>query len=176
MTSVFVTFVRITAWEREIATYERDTGKILDDESKVGAVLLRLPESTLKIHLLMRVDKLKKWTDFSDEVVAISRAIAVAQSQPTPMEIGAVDKGISSKGGKGSTGDGKRNPQTQQGCLRCGNTDHTSANCLHSDKNVPSSGKCVPIFWNSSAQGQGWSEGQGRRQRCECCQNVLELW
>ena len=51
---------RITAWEREVATYERDSGKILDDEIKVGAVLVRLPESQLKTHLLMRVDKLKK--------------------------------------------------------------------------------------------------------------------
>ena len=88
---------RITAWEREVATYERDSGKILDDEIKVGAVLLRLPESKLKTHLLMRVDKLKKWTDFRDEVAAISRAIAVAQSQPTPMDIGAVGKGKSGK-------------------------------------------------------------------------------
>ena len=78
---------RITAWEREVATYERDSGKILDDEIKVGALLLRLPESQLKTHLLMRVDKLKKWTDFRDEVVAISRKIAVAQSQLTPIAI-----------------------------------------------------------------------------------------
>ena len=48
---------RITAWEREIATYERDSGKILDHKIKVGAVSLRLPESQLKTHLLMRVDK-----------------------------------------------------------------------------------------------------------------------
>ena len=34
---------RISAWEREIATYERDSGKTLDDEIKVGTVLLRLP-------------------------------------------------------------------------------------------------------------------------------------
>ena len=40
---------RFTAWEREIATYERDSGKILEDEiKKVGAVLLRLPELQLK--------------------------------------------------------------------------------------------------------------------------------
>ena len=39
---------RITAREREIATYERDSGKILDDEIKVGVVMLRLPESQLK--------------------------------------------------------------------------------------------------------------------------------
>ena len=85
--------VLLTAWEREIATYERDGGKILDDEIKVSAVLPRLPESQLKTHLLMRVDKLKKWTDFRDEVAAISRAIAVAQAQATPMDIGAVGKG-----------------------------------------------------------------------------------
>ena len=29
---------RITAWEREIATYERDSGKILDDEIKTKGV------------------------------------------------------------------------------------------------------------------------------------------
>ena len=39
---------RITAWEREIATYERDSSKILDDEIKIGTVLQRLPESQLK--------------------------------------------------------------------------------------------------------------------------------
>ena len=102
------TTVRITAWEREIATYERDSGKIHDDEIKVGAVLLRLPESQLKTDLLMRVDKMKKWTDFRDEVATISRAIAVSQSQPTPMDIGAVGKGKSGKGGK----DSKRSWQT----------------------------------------------------------------
>ena len=67
-------------------------------------------------------------------MVAISRAIAVAQSQPTPIDIGAVGKGKSGKGGKGSKGAGKRNNQTQQACSRCGNTDHTSANCPHSVK------------------------------------------
>ena len=132
---------RITAWEREIATYERDSGKILDDEFKVGAVLLRLPESQLNTHLLMRDDKLKKWTDFRDEVAAIFRAIAVAQSQPTPMDIGAVGKGKSGKGGKGSKGAGKRNNSTRQACSRCGNTDHTSANCPHSDKTCRKCGK-----------------------------------
>ena len=131
----------ITAWEREIATYERDSGKFLDDEIKVGAVLLRLPKSQLKTHLLMRIDQLKKSTDFRDEVSGISRAIAVAQSQPTPMDIGAVGKVKSGKGGKGSKGAGKRNNQTQQACSRCGNTDHTSANCFHSDETCRTCGK-----------------------------------
>ena len=45
------------AREREMATYERDSGETLDDEIKVGTVLLRLHESQLETHLLMRVDK-----------------------------------------------------------------------------------------------------------------------
>ena len=64
-----------------------------------------------------------------------------AQSQPTPMDIGAVDKEESGKGGKGSKGAGKRNNQTQQACSRSGNTDHTSANCPHSDKTCRKCGK-----------------------------------
>ena len=80
-------------------------------------MLLRLPEPQLKTHLLVRIDKLKK---VRDEVVAISDAIAVAQSQPTPVDIGAVGKGKSGKGGKGSEGAGKRKNSTQQACSRCG--------------------------------------------------------
>ena len=125
---------RITAWEREMATYERDSGKVLDDEIKIGSFLLKLPESQLRTHLLMRVETLKKWTDFRGDVLAISRAISAAQSQPTPMDVGAVGKGPSNKGGKEAKGGGKRNNQTQQACSRCGITDHTSANCPHSDK------------------------------------------
>ena len=75
---------RITALKREMATYEQDSGKVLDDVIKIGTFLLWLPESQLKTHLLMRVDTLKKWTDFRCGVVAISR---------TPMDIGAVGKG-----------------------------------------------------------------------------------
>ena len=50
---------RVTAWEREITTYERDSGKVLDDENKIGTFLLRQPESQLETQLLMRVDILK---------------------------------------------------------------------------------------------------------------------
>ena len=132
---------RITAWGHEMATYERDSCKVFDDEIKFGTVLLRLPESQLKTHLLMCVDKMKKWADFRDEVAAISRAIAVAQTQPTPMDIGAVGKGKSGKGKKVSKGAGQRHNQTQHACSRCGITDHTSANCLHSDKTCRKCGK-----------------------------------
>ena len=57
----------------------------------------------------MRVDTLKKWTDFTGEVVAIWKAISAAQAQPTAMDIGAVGKGQYGQNGKGTKGGGKRN-------------------------------------------------------------------
>ena len=91
---------RIRAWEREIATCERDSGNVLDDEIKIGTFLLGLPASQTKTLLLMSVDTLKKWTDLRGEVVAISRAISTAQTQPTPMDIGAMNKGTPIKHNK----------------------------------------------------------------------------
>ena len=52
---------RNIALERKMAIYKRDSVKI-------GTFLLRLFESQLKIHLRMRVDTPKKWTDFKREV------------------------------------------------------------------------------------------------------------
>ena len=52
-----------------------------------------------------------------------------------------MSKGTPSKGGKGAKSSGKRNNQTQQACPRCGNTDHNSANCPHSDKTCRNCGK-----------------------------------
>ena len=45
MAEAWRAFGRITAWEREIATYERDSGKVLDNEIKIGTFLLRLNHS-----------------------------------------------------------------------------------------------------------------------------------
>ena len=143
------------------ARYHLRSGNVSDDEIKIGTFLLRLPESQLKTHLLMRVDTLKNGTGFRSEVDAISRAISTAQTQPTPMDVGAMSKGTPSKGGKGAKVGDKRNNQMQQACPRCGNTDHTSANCPHFDKTCRkcgksrSSGECVSIFWNTAAQGKG---------------------
>ena len=49
---------RITVWEREIATYERDSGKI-PDENQGWCSVAQIVRITVENHLLMRVDKLK---------------------------------------------------------------------------------------------------------------------
>ena len=126
----------------------------LDDEIKIGTFLLRLLESQLKTHLLMRVGTLKKWTDFRGDVVAISRLISSAQAQPTAMDIGAVGKGR-----------GKRNNQTQHACSRCGNTEHTPANCPHSDKTCRKCGKVghLASACRSAGTQQPKSKGHGKQ-------------
>ena len=50
------------------------------------------------------------------EDVAISGAGPPAQTQPTPMDVGAMNKGTPSMGGKGAKGGGKGDNQTQQAC------------------------------------------------------------
>eukprot|EP00971_Amphidinium_carterae_P119114 2359761-Amphidinium_carterae.1 len=84
---------RMTSWEREVGIYESASGKKLDDEARIGIILLRLPDSPLKTHLLMRVDTLQAWADFRQEILSISRAMATSSRMATPMEIGAIAKG-----------------------------------------------------------------------------------
>ena len=163
---------RITAWERESATYERDSGNFLNEEIKIGTLLIRFPESRLKTHLLMSVDTPKKWTDFTGEVVAISRAISTAQTQPTPMDVGATSKGTPSKGGKGA----QRERHTRQSwhskhVQDAEARDHTSANCPSLRQDEPkvrksrSPGERVSTFWNSAAHGKGRQELQAQSKR-----------
>ena len=121
-------------------------------------MLLRLPESQLKTHLPMRVDKLKKVGRLPRRSRSISRAIAVAQSQ-----IRQGWQGI------------ERSWQTYNQLSKRVPGEKSLITLLHSDKSW-SFGKCVSILWNSSAQGQTLSEGQRRWQRCECCQDLLQLW
>ena len=125
-------------------------------------MLLRLPESQLNTLLLKRVDKLKKWTDFRDEVAAISRAIAVAQSQPTPMEVGAVGKGGNQ--------------------ARVARDRKELANVtIRLSKHVPGAETLITLLQTVLTLTKR-AENVGRLviwhvrvEECECCQNVLEL-
>ena len=105
---------RITAWEREIATYERDSGKILDDEIKVGVVLHSLPESQFKTNLLMRVDMLKKMDRLQRR--SVCDFSCNCRWSVTADTDGRWSSGQGEIRQGWSKGAGKRNDQTQQGC------------------------------------------------------------
>ena len=161
----------LTAWEREIATYARDSGKVLDDEVKTGTFLIR--ESLLKTHLLMPVDTLKKWTGCRGVVVAISRAIATAKAQPTPMDVGAMSQGAPDKGSKGSH-------QVPHVCPTWRGSEHTNANFPHADKTWGKCGKIGHIAPACGSSGQvqppkGKLGGKNSKRGKRFGQNVTEL-
>ena len=161
---------RLTAFEREIPTYERDSGKVLDDEIKIETFLLRLPQSQLKTHLLVRVT-LKKWTDFRLRSLEQSPTLDVKANEQRNTEHR-----------QGS----KRRRQTKQSGIasmskmRKHGSHFRELPSLRQDvqkvRNSRSPGESVSIFWNSEAQGKGGRQvGQGR-QECRHSQNVLEFW
>ena len=124
---------RLAAWERDIAVYERDAQKKLDDDFKIGTFMLRLPESTLKTHLLVKVDSIEKWVDFREQIIAIYRAMQVASSTPVPMDVSALGPptvdAIGAKGKKGGRGKGA--------CWNCGQQGHREAQCPRRASGVP---------------------------------------
>eukprot|EP00971_Amphidinium_carterae_P312587 6212788-Amphidinium_carterae.1 len=68
-------------------------GRGWDDETRIGIMLLRLPDSPIKTHLLMSVDTLQARADFRQEILSISRAMVTSSRMVIPMEIGALAKG-----------------------------------------------------------------------------------
>ena len=62
---------------------------------------------------------------------------------------------------KGSKGAGKRNYLAQQACSRCGNTDHTSANCPQSDKTLRRCGKVGHLASVSRTSGTSQPKAKG---------------
>eukprot|EP00971_Amphidinium_carterae_P060536 1198107-Amphidinium_carterae.1 len=54
------------------------SGKKLDDEARIGIILLRLPDSPIRTHLLM----LQAWADFRQEILSISLAMINHQFFP----------------------------------------------------------------------------------------------
>ena len=55
----------------------------------------------------------------------------------------------------------KRDNQTQQACPRCGNTDHTSANCHHSDKTCRKCGKLGHLAGGCQSSGTPQPKAKG---------------
>ena len=93
---------RMEAFERELAQYERTSGEAVSDGMRIGIVLQRLEESSLKQHLLLNTERLTKWADFRAEMINVRRAQQIVANRAQPMDIGALSgKGKGKPKGKG---------------------------------------------------------------------------
>ena len=133
----------------------------------------------MKIHLLMKVDVFRTWTDFRQEVLAITRAIVSAQETPTPMDIGVVGKGKGGKGGTGAKGGQGKN------CSKCVKMGRAQENCWAGGKGGGKGGKAGPKKCdNCGKQGHTasscWQEqggkGKGKSGNANSAQSQKICW
>ena len=159
---------KIDQWEREVANYEAAAKEEIGDNIKIGLVLLRLPESAIKQHLVMNAERLQAWGEFKEELVNIRRVQELTTGGPQPMEIGALGK---SKG-KGKSKNLQLKPNDK--CYACGKAGHMAKDCWHKDGGKDkgqnqgrgkSSGKYSK---GKSGKGQGAAQGQEKGKGVLC--------
>ena len=144
---------RLELFERAVTKFETDSAEVVSDAIRIGIVLRQLPEGALKQHLLLNAERLRTWPDFKAEVVMIRRAqVALG---PTPMDIGAFNKGS----GKGAGG-GK--PASNVTCWSCGKKGHRAAECRSKPKGSGKGAKGAK-GGKSSGKGGGKKGGKGTK-------------
>ena len=137
----------LAAFERLVRDYESQSNKKIDDDEKIGVVLLGMEDSRVKEHLIRNSAGLDTWPKMREEILEITRTQQYVDSQPTPMQLGAIPrggkdpKGGRPKGGKdpkgagkkgkdkGGKADGGKNPNGEKECFYCRKKGHVKAEC-----------------------------------------------
>ena len=125
---------KIGLFERLCCDYESQSGKRVEDDTKVGVMLLGMQDVNVREHLVRNSNRLATWATMSAEVMEISRTQAYIDSTPMPMQIGALPPAKKGKGrgkgkgkgrGKGKgKGKGKDGGKTVPTCYYCQKPGH----------------------------------------------------
>jgi hypothetical protein len=107
-------------FEAAIAEYEKESGKILDDDIKIGVVIRGISTGGLREHLLLHSERTETFVEFRAELDMIARAQTASMMTASPMEIGAFGQGA----------DGK----FDGACRNCGKNGHKAADCRSQGK------------------------------------------
>eukprot|EP00971_Amphidinium_carterae_P074239 1467091-Amphidinium_carterae.2 len=155
---------RVAQFERDIARYEKSVkpgqpNRVLADDVKIGILMRQLPESTIKQHLLLNIDRFDTYVKVQEEITAVIRAQKSAASSSTPMDLGAFQAKGSLGKGMGRGGKGGQNPTQDIVCSMCGKRGHLKRDCWHNnDKGNKGKGK------SKDKNGKGGG-GKGKGQR-----------
>ena len=153
-------------FEACVAEYEKESGKVVDDDIKIGVVIRGIEKGSLREHLLLHSERTDTFAAFRAELDTIARAQSASLLTSSPMDIGAFEKekfkgncdkcgkpghkkaecwgtGGQAKGkGEKSKGKGKgkgktKSPDAQtKACFNCGMTNHFKADCRASPEKI----------------------------------------
>ena len=113
-------------FERLVGQYEKESGKTLDDDLKIGIVIRGIEKGSLREHLLLHSERADTYDLFRQEVDTIARAQSTNLMQPSPMDLSAFNAKAGRKGG--GKGDSKT-AKFEGTCNNCHKVGHKRADC-----------------------------------------------
>eukprot|EP00971_Amphidinium_carterae_P334404 6469680-Amphidinium_carterae.1 len=150
---------RLAAFDRAVTKYEDSAKTTIPTTLKVGIILKQIPESALRQHLILNLERWNHYEQLRQEIENIARAQVASNASSMPMDWGALGNSQDTKGNKGKgKGRGKGEPRAQlRPCYVCGKKGHMAKDCWQRE----SKGKGKP---KGNGKGNGKGRGKGDTQ------------
>ncbi len=65
---------RLESFDRDVGKYEQLADESVSDGMKTGIIIRQLEEETLRNHLILNSERIKRYTEFNEEIIKIRLA------------------------------------------------------------------------------------------------------
>ena len=120
---------KLSSFDRPVRDYGVQSRKTVDDNLKMGVVILGMHDSRVKEHTA----RLESWIKTRDEILEIERTQLYINSHPAPMQLAAAHKG---KGKGKEKGKAKATQQPPPPCFHCTKKAHVRSDCRPRQKDL----------------------------------------
>eukprot|EP00929_Paragymnodinium_shiwhaense_P111971 TRINITY_DN8021_c0_g1_i4.p1 TRINITY_DN8021_c0_g1~~TRINITY_DN8021_c0_g1_i4.p1 ORF type:complete len:1618 (+),score=271.11 TRINITY_DN8021_c0_g1_i4:701-5554(+) len=154
---------KVAAFERLVRDYQVQSQKTIDDDIKLGVVLINMKDAKMKEHMIRNATRLDTWEKVKTEIVEIARTQEYINSMPVPMQLDAFprrDKGKGKDKGKGN-GKGKgKDTKGQFGKFQAATSPTTAVPKAKAKADADKS--CYYCGKKGHARAKGVSNAEGR--------------